>query len=469
MTESEYQGPTPAEKLREANSKRFINFFSKGNFSEANFGQIKEKLDSVVLRPIELISSMIDGNENISISDIESITFKPLRDLAKQIYLKKEKGENSNEEIEAKNQSLSSELNELKKSNEKANSILESLLDNLFLQSKSSPNAKVQGLSGAIKSTDITEQPKLLEMIISTLNLDIQKRMSNESSHQKNVKNQERLIAQLKNSNAQLQSDIELVKKRYEEKLSEAKDDYERQLQVITIKNEQVEGINNLREELQSAKKEMMNTIIQYSPKSPKTNPLLKENTNESAEHEMNEKLDTMLAKLNESSRKNELFEECLRELQNALSLIDGEGINTSPDFAERTKTIVRRLNNIEKASVINDSDIQKIYSEITNDSANSSDKVQFYENKLKEMIEMSEKCIRQKDRAEEKVVKLREQIETLTSQKEKVLEIINQVEKNVLEIENMLNINISDDDNELAKRIVRIKDEVGTHLNKSE
>lgn len=85
MTESEYQGPTPAEKLREANSKRFINFFSKGNFSEANFGQIKEKLDSVVLRPIELISSMIDGNENISISDIESITFKPLRDLAKQL------------------------------------------------------------------------------------------------------------------------------------------------------------------------------------------------------------------------------------------------------------------------------------------------------------------------------------------------------------------------------------------------
>ena len=446
MSESQYTGPTSAENLREINSKRFINFYSSESFSEANFGQIKEKLDSVVLRPIEIITSIVNESGNISNSDIESIPFKPLRDLAVLINSKKQAGKQI--EVQSQVQSLSSEIEDLRASKEKINSILQSFLDNLLSQCKNSPNAKVQGLSGAIKSADIAEQPKLLEMIFSTLNSDLQKRMSTETNQSQKFKDQEKLIIQLKNSNEQLQSDINMIKKRYEEKLAEAKDDYERQLRMITIKNEQVEGFNNLREELEAAKKEMMDQIAQQqnNEKSTATN----DKSDDLTKREMNEKLDTMLSKVNESKRKNELFEECLRELQNTLSLIDGEGINTSADFSERTKSIQRRLVNIEKASIIAESDLQKIYSEITNESSNAADKVQFYENKLKELVEMSEKCIRQKDRAEEKFSKLQQQIETLTSQKEKALEIVNQVEKTILEIEDILNI--SDKESDLSQ-----------------
>lgn len=466
MSENIYSGPTPAEKIRETNSKRFINFYSKDNFSEANFEQIKAKLDSVVLRPIEIITSIVDENSNITSSDIESITFKPLRDLAVLINSKKQ----NNKQTEAQNQiqSLSSEIEELRSSKEKINSILQSLLDSLLSQCKNSPNAKVQGLSGAIKSADITEQPKLLEMIISTLNSDIQQRMSSNNNQSKNSKDQEKLIAQLKNSNEQLQSEITIIKKRYEDKLAEAKDDYERQLQMINNKNEQVEGFNNLREELEAAKKEMLDQIAQKNnEKVAMTNIPVSNNLEDSTSREMSQKLDTMLSKVDESKRKNELFEECLRELQNTLSLIDGEGINTSADFAERTKSIQRRLINIEKASAIKDSDIQKIYSEITNESSNAADKVQFYEDKLKQMVEASEKCIRQKDRAEEKVAKLIQQIESLTSQKEKALEMLSKVEKTILEIENMMNIVSTDNENDLTQRIAKIKDEVGSQLKK--
>lgn len=468
MSETAYTGPTPAEKLREINSKRFINFYSRESFTEANFGQIKEKLDSIVLRPIEIISSIVNEKGNISTSDIDSISFKPLRDLA--ILINSKKQVEKQNETQNDVQLLSSKLEEQEASKEKINSILQSLLDTLLNQCQNSPNAKVQGLSGAIKSADISQQPKLLEMIISTLNSDIQQRMSANNDQSKNSKDQEKLIAQLKNSNEQLQTEIANVKKRYEAKLSEAKDDYERQLQMITFKNEQVEDFNSLHEELEAAKNEMISQITQQNnEKAAKMNATENDNNDNSASKEMSEKLDTMMSKVDESKRKNELFEECLRELQNTLSLIDGEGINASTDFAERTKSIQRRLMNIEKASLINESDIQKKLAEINDESSNSDDKVKFYKEKLKEMVEISEKCIRQKDRAEEKAAKLQQQVESLTSQKEKVLEMINQVEKTVLEIESMLNITSSDKETDLTQRMAKIKDEVGTHINKND
>ncbi|OHS98811.1 hypothetical protein TRFO_01871 [Tritrichomonas foetus] len=347
--ENEYEGPAVSNELREKQAKRFINFYTDDSFSEVKYEQVKEKLDLVLTKPINLISSIVAEEEGVGEEEIKSIVFPPLQSLATQIYERKQSGENSKEIAKMKEQieTLTKELEEVKAAKEKRDAEFEAILNSLTTQCEKSPNGKVQGLTGAIKSaTD--DRPRLIETVIVTLNNDIKQKASVEKVSTSKINDLEKLIFHLKASNSQLQSDIEKTKKRYEANLEEARADYERKIEVLQLENSQNEGFLNFREALNKAKQDMMDQISQQKAKTVVMDSPAKD---DSAKREMNEKLDTMMAKIEESQRKNELFEECLRSLQNTLSTVDGETLSTSLDFAERTKSIQKRLMNLEEKS----------------------------------------------------------------------------------------------------------------------
>ena len=446
-----YEGPTSCQELREKHARMLINFYAPESFSEVKYESVQEKLDKVLLHPINAISSIV--NEEEPNCEVDSIVFPPLKDLALQVIERKKSGENSKDI-----QKLKDEIEQLKRDLDEANGDksrkdeeIGKMVQTIASQCEKSPNEKVQGLAGAVKSAT-EDRSKLIEMVMSTLNTDIKQKISTNNVLQSKADDLEKLNFHLKSSNQQLQNDIERAKKRYDMNLEEMKNDYERKIDQMKQTGQVKEGLINFREALEKAKQDMMEQINQQRMNSPRSPKSPRRADGGSAKKEMNEKLDAMMAKINESNRKNQLFEDCLRSLQNTLNTIDGEGISFAKDFGERTLSIQKRLINIRNKSEVTKEELTKACNDIISAAKqlDPQERASFYETKIQEIARKGEQLIKIKDCAEERSKNLQETI--------------NRVENAVLELEQMLHIT-DGPNNEISSRISKIRDEISSHL----